>query len=127
MRIGLAFGDAASYSIAAWSPGDQNAVLMASTGSRGFGQIVWTPVTTGATQEMVITRERNDGSPWSVTVAKVSHFDTAVFGGDADFAPEVYGEGAALSCQVDFACVVQSIWILLCSNSSPRQAAPSPC
>ncbi len=56
LRVGLVFGDSEGYSIAAWSPGDQNAVLMASEGSRGFGQIVWTPVTTGATQEIVVTR-----------------------------------------------------------------------
>jgi hypothetical protein len=108
LRVGLAFDDSKSYSIAAWSPGDQNAVLMASNGSRGFGHIVWTPVTTGATQEIVVTRDNNDGNPWSVTVAKVSHFDTAVFGGGTDFAPDIYGEGTALSCQMDIACVVQS-------------------
>ena len=73
IRAALLFSDASDYDIAAWSPDSEIAVLMTSA-NRAFGQLVWTPVTSGEQQVLVVTRRSNDGQVWSIDAPRVSHF-----------------------------------------------------
>ncbi len=105
VRAALIFSDASDYQIAAWSPDSDVAVLMTSSSPRAFGQPIWTPVTSGARQILVVTRRSNDGQPWTIGVPKVSHFYANAFSASVA-QPKVYGQGTSAFCQLDFICVV---------------------
>ncbi len=52
--------------------------------------------------------ERSDDSPWSVTVVRVSHFDTAALGEPPTSRQTFMAKANRCHARLDIACVVQS-------------------
>jgi hypothetical protein len=74
---------------------------------------LWTAMTEGEEQEIVVERLSTESSPWSVDIAKVSHIEAAV---TATTLAQAVGYGTSQPCQVDIVCVIQS---------APSQLKPS--
>jgi len=106
LRVGLRFHDAAQYRIAAFRPGDETRAvpLHRKSGSASEAlQTVWTPITDGEAQVVVVERIGESTGPWSIDVPQISHFDRPLYRTDAS--PEGFRDSQP--CQVDIACVYQ--------------------
>src|SRR2546425_2743978 len=106
LRVALRFHDAAQYRITAFRPGDETRAvsLYRKSGSAAEApQTVWTPVTDGEAQVVVVERIGESTEAWSVDAPLISHFDTSLYRTDAS--PDGFGDSQL--CQVDVACVYQ--------------------
>jgi len=105
VRTAIRFADAAQYRITSYRPGDEPGAVSLYRKSSGASQpltTVWTPVSDGDTQEIVVER-LGEAAEWSIEVARVSHFDRSLR--QAELNPDFFG--ASAPCQVDMACVYQ--------------------
>jgi hypothetical protein len=66
---------------------------------------LWTPITEGEEQEIVVQRLSGDDSPWSVDIAKFSHIEGTI---TPPTLTQAIGYGTSAPCQVDMVCVFQS-------------------
>lgn len=115
LRVGFLLGDDVAYSIASWRPGDENAFLLNTLAPHG--QVVWSPLTVGELQDVVVTRQVDDGRPWSFVIAAVSHItEDVLFINPTTSDLKSLGESA--SCQIDVACLMP----LLTSNQQNELA-----
>ena len=105
LRAALAFSDAGQYRVTAYRPGDEeHAVsLYRKPADAAAPAALWTPVTDGDTQVVVVERTDDAPSEWSVAVSQVSHFDRPLY--QPNDWPLFMGTSAP--CQVDMACVYQ--------------------
>jgi hypothetical protein len=106
LRVGVRLVSGVHYQIASWGPSDLSAVVMQTGGSPSVNELVWTGITPGETQEIVITRLEPAPNSWGVDVARISHFDADVLSTSSTFTPSIYGESQSAYCQVDVACVL---------------------
>ncbi|HEX7273817.1 MAG TPA: trypsin-like peptidase domain-containing protein [Casimicrobiaceae bacterium] len=106
LRVQVGFSDSAQYRITSYRPGEESrAVSLYRTPSPATEpmQTVWTPISDGDTQVVVVERLEESSAEWSVTVPRVSHFDRPLYASSAS--PASFGDSAR--CQVDIACVYQ--------------------
>ena len=106
LRAAIAFSDSAQYRITAYRPGDEGhavSLFRKSGNATRPLQTVWTPITDGEEQVVVVERIDEATEPWSVDVPQISHFDRALEGTGAG--PEGFGDAAL--CQWDMACIYQ--------------------
>ena len=103
LRVGLVLDSNASYRIAAWSAKDVTATTVSVARWRDGHELAWTPLTNGETQDLVVTNESHPVSSWTLTIARISHFDTPVLLPGSSVGPKSLGDSAA--CQLDFACL----------------------
>jgi hypothetical protein len=102
MRVALQLHDDARYRIVTWSPADNNAVAFNPDRNNGLDGRVWTALTPGPIQTIVVERISDDGAAWSVDVAMVSHFVANPFDPNARELLKALNDSAP--CQVDLAC-----------------------
>ena len=74
LRVAIGFDDNDDYSIAAWAPGDANAVPMSVSANRSFVEPTWSPLTVGGTQEKSSTKPRKKFNCIRATVSAESRF-----------------------------------------------------
>jgi hypothetical protein len=106
LRAAVRFADAAQYRITSYRPGGEaEAVTLYRTSSSTSMRMptVWTPVSDGDTQTVVVERLGAPVPEWHVDVESVSHFDRPL--DREDVTPDFFGASAA--CQVDIACVYE--------------------
>jgi len=107
LRVAITFSDSAQYRITAYRPGDESravSLLRKPSNSLDPLQTVWTPITDGEAQVIVVERISEASNDWSVSVPIVSHFDKALYRTqDLDLG----NFGASAPCQVNIACVYQ--------------------
>ena len=106
LRAAVTFSDSARYRITAYRPGEESRAvsLLRNAGTPADGvQTVWTPITDGDVQTVVVERMGVSAGPWSIIVPMISHFDKTL--SPAEASPEFFGDAAP--CQVDIACVYQ--------------------
>jgi hypothetical protein len=106
LRVALKFSDSAQYRITSYRPGEEAyAVSLTRKPSDSSDQMqtVWTPLTDGDVQTVVVERVSALAGPWSVRIPVISHFDRPLY--PAAASPEFFGDAAP--CQVDIACVYQ--------------------
>ena len=107
LRVALRFTDAAQYRITAFRPGDETraVTLYRKNGSASEAlQTVWTPVTDGNAQIVVVEQMGESTGPWGLDVPLISHFDSPLYRA-RDASPENFGDSQL--CQVDVACVYE--------------------
>jgi hypothetical protein len=106
LRVALRFHDAAQYRITAFRPGDEThaVFLYRNSGASEALPTVWTPITDGEAQVVVVERIGESTGPWSVDVPLISHFDSPLYR-TKDASPANFGDSQR--CQVDIACVYQ--------------------
>jgi hypothetical protein len=107
LRVAVTFDDVAQYRLTAYAPGDEARAVslyrITASGPEPL-QVVWTPVTDGEAQVVVVERLGELADAWSIGLPLVSHFDQPLYRTmNAD--PENFGDSAP--CQVDLACVYQ--------------------
>jgi hypothetical protein len=101
VRVGMVFSQPGHYVIHAWAPTDAMAVRQIIHISQANTEPTWTAVSDGATQQLVIAWIGNGLVPWSVRVARISHFTE-----DLQHGPQkAFGDSG--SCQIDIACLTQ--------------------
>jgi hypothetical protein len=106
LRVAITFSDSAQYRITAYSPGEEShAVSLFRNAGNSFDhvQTIWTPITHGDVQMVVVERIDASAGRWSVSIPVISHFDRPLY--PAGASPEFFGDAGA--CQVDIACVYQ--------------------
>jgi hypothetical protein len=106
LRVAIRFSDSAQYRITSYRPGEESGAVSLyrkPAASSAPLDTVWTPVTGGDTQRVVVERLDGPASGWSIRVVRISHFDRSL--DRAGASPESYGDSAP--CQVDIACVYQ--------------------
>jgi hypothetical protein len=131
VRTALKFSDAAQYRITAYRPGDESDAVSLYRKPSAAAEpqaTVWTAVTDGDTQVVVVERIGEAASEWSVDVPRISHFDRSIY--QAEVGPEL-NLGSSAPCQVDMACVYQVARTIRVPSSLPRITAstakrPSP-
>ena len=112
LRVAVTFDDVAQYRITAYAPGDEERAVslyrMATSASEPL-QTVWTPITDGDAQVIVVERLGEPADTWSIGVPLVSHFDRPLYrtknATTKDAKPENFGDSQP--CQVDMICVYQ--------------------
>jgi hypothetical protein len=107
VRAALELSDSAQYRITAYRPGEESAAvsLYRRPGeSAPPHDTVWTPVTDGDTQVVVVERLGEAPSDWSVSVPQISHLDRPLY--RTAVGPELNFRSSA-PCQVDMACIYQ--------------------
>ena len=113
LRAAIGFADDAQYRITSYRPGDEaQAVTLYRNPSTGSAPVrtVWTPLSDGDMQTVVVERLGAPVPEWHVDVERVSHFDHALdpvgaASARAAATPDFFGSSAR--CQVDIACVYQ--------------------
>src|SRR6185503_20254406 len=106
LRVAMTFSDAARYRITSYRPGEESrAVSLYRTVTSASEPLdkVWTPVTDGDTQVVIVERLGEAVPRWSIDVPLVSHYDRPLYG--TGVTPQSFGDSAI--CQVDIACVYQ--------------------
>jgi hypothetical protein len=98
----LRFRDASGYVVTAFPPnGEQSAVTTSRpTDNIGFSSDLWTPLTVGDVQDIVVRRTDPVPNRWEFEVVAVSHIESAVTGDTNSLFP-----GQSAYCQTDIACV----------------------
>jgi lysyl endopeptidase len=100
LRVGLAL-PIGNYTVYAWGVNSPDANILHVTPGN-FAMPVWSPITDGATQNILVTRD-DSAEPWSASIAEVSHFDTPVGRGPNTDISKGFGDSA--SCQLDVVCL----------------------
>jgi hypothetical protein len=109
LRSAWRFADDADYTVTVFADGDLQQPLVNGTGSamNGDRQSVWSAITTGDSQEVLITRLSADAGPWDVALERVAHFDHSLHPKLYDITPKALGDSAY--CQTDIACVLDLV------------------
>jgi hypothetical protein len=107
LRVAVTFDDVAQYRVTAYAPGDETRAVslyrITASDSEPL-QTVWTPITDGEAQVVVVERLGELADTWSIGVPLVSHFDRPLYR-TMSAGPENFRDSAP--CQVDLACVYQ--------------------
>jgi hypothetical protein len=103
LRIGLAFTDLVAYEIAVYRPGDAANATPIKSDLVNANDPLWTPLTEGDVQEIVVRRLGVEQVPWGLDIRSVSHIE-----GQLAISPQSLGFGTSAYCQVDIKCVYDS-------------------
>ncbi|MET0885358.1 MAG: hypothetical protein ABWX92_02815 [Mycetocola sp.] len=105
LRTAWRFADDADYSVTVFAGNDLGKPLTSSTGSsmNGDARLIWSGITSGDAQEVLIRRLRSDREPWLVSLERVAHFDRSIHPGSPEIVPK--GLGDSSPCQQDMACL----------------------
>jgi hypothetical protein len=109
LRVAVSFPDDAQYRLTAYSPGDEThavSLYRKPAGTPSSPTTVWTPITDGETQVIVVERVGDPSEGWNVEFPVVSHFDKPLFQ-TKDISPKSFGDSQP--CQVDIICVYQLV------------------
>jgi len=104
LRAGITLTAGADYSIYVWAPGDLETINL--DVNHSASGLVWTPVTSGPIQEIVVVRRTAAETPWHVSIASVSHIEAGL-GTVSTIEPKSFGDSAF--CQVDIACLLPAL------------------
>jgi hypothetical protein len=107
LRVALTFSDSAQYRITSYRPGEEAravSLFRKFDNTSGALQTVWTPITDGEAQVIVVERIGESSEGWSIAVPIVSHFDKPLYL-TKDLTPKNFGDSQP--CQVDILCVYQ--------------------
>lgn len=104
LRSAWRFSDSESYEVTTINASGRALTNRTGSSMTGDPGIVWSPVSDGATQEVVIKRQSISDEPWTASLELVAHFDKPLIAQALDFKPQGVGDSAG--CQKDIACVL---------------------
>lgn len=106
LRSAWRFEDDADYLVTVVPVVDPTNPLSNRSGSNLSGDraIVWSAITTGDKQSVLVERVSPADRPWSFALERLAHFEKPLFENSNDFRPK--GLGDSQWCQADIACVL---------------------
>lgn len=106
LRSAWRFEDDAAYEVTVFSGGALTMPLTNRSGTsmNGDRRLIWSAITQGERQEVLIERMGPASGSWHVALERVSHFDTDWSNDPHAFRPKGLGDSA--SCQSDIACLI---------------------
>ena len=109
LRSAWRFADDSEYEVTVFASEDLATPLVNRTGTsmNGDHRLVWSAITNGESQEVLITRLTPTTEPWTATLERVAHFDLSLQHQRPDTATKkALGLGDSAWCQSDIACVL---------------------
>jgi hypothetical protein len=106
LRSAWRFGDDEDYTVTVFKGGDISRPLVNRTGSSmdGDRRLIWTAITTGEQQEVLISRQREATGAWTISLERIAHFDQPIQPLSHSVMPKALGDSAF--CQRDIACAL---------------------
>ncbi len=104
LRTAWRFDDDARYEVVVPAPDAAADDLVNRSAAFEAGTPVWSAVSAGEVQTVVLRRLDTPRGPWGATLVRVAHFDQTFGPAEALKLPRAFGDSA--SCQADIACVL---------------------